>query len=63
MKYRNIYKLNGRYIIKKTIYKKTIKYGTFDTIERATEQRNILMKNRWHKNATTGYPKGQRFPK
>ena len=21
------------------------------------------MKNRWHKNATTGYPKGQRFPK
>lgn len=63
MSYRNIYKQNGRYIIKKNIYGKTIVYGSFDTVELALEQRNLLMKNKWYKNATTKYPKNQHFPK
>lgn len=63
MKYKNIYKSNGRYIIKKTIYSKTIVYGNFERLEDAIEHRNKLAKNNWYKNATTGYPKRQRFPK
>ena len=63
MKYKNIYKLNNRYIIKKQIYAKSIVYGNFDRIEDAIKHRNILAKNSWYKNATTGYPKEQHFPK
>lgn len=63
MNYKNIYKQNGKYVIKKNIYCKSINYGSFDTLTEAIEQRNILMKNKWHKNATTNYPKQQRFPK
>ncbi len=63
MSYRNIYRQNGRYLIKKNIYGKTIVYGSFDNIESAVEQRNLLIKNKWYKNATTGYPKNQHFPK
>jgi hypothetical protein len=63
MNHKNIYKQNGKYIIKKNIYCKSIYYGTFDNLTDAIEQRNILIKNNWHKNATTNYPKEQRFPK
>ena len=63
MNYKNIYKQNGKYVIKKNIYCKSIYYGTFDNLTEAIEQRNILIKNKWHKNATTNYPKEQRFPK
>ncbi len=63
MRYRNIYKQNGRYILKKNIYDKTIVYGNFNSLESAIEQRNLLIKNRWHKNSTTGYPRKQHFPK
>ena len=63
MNYKNIYKQNGKYVIKKNIYCKSISYGTFDNLTEAIEQRNILMKNKWHKNATTNYPKQERFPK
>ncbi len=63
MNYKNIYKQNGKYVIKKNIYCKSITYGTFDNLTEAIEQRNILMKNKWHKNATTNYPKQERFPK
>lgn len=62
MKYKNIYKQNNRYIIKKTIYSKTITYGSFDRLDEAIKHRNRLRKNNWYKNATTGYPKSQRFP-
>ncbi len=63
MNYKNIYKQNGKYVIKKNIYQKSIIYGVFDNLESAIEQRNILIKNKWHKNATTGYPKDKHFPK
>lgn len=63
MNYKNIYKSNNRYIIKKTIYSKTIVYGSFKRLCDAVEQRAKLKKNNWYKNATTGYPKNQRFPK
>lgn len=63
MLYRNIYKQNGKYVIKKNIYGKSIVYGKFNDIDLAIQKRNILMKNKWHKNATTGYPKSQHFPK
>ena len=63
MNYKNIYRQNGKYVIKKNIYCKSICYGTFDNLTEAVEQRNILMKNKWHKNATTNYPKEERFPK
>ncbi len=63
MTYENIYVKNGKYVIKKNIYSKDIIYGTFDTLTSAIKQRNILIKNKWHKNATTNYPKNQHFPK
>lgn len=63
MDYKNIYKQNGKYVIKKNIYCKSIYYGKFDNLTEAIEQRNILIKNKWHKNATTNYPKEKRFPK
>ncbi len=63
MNYENIFIKDGKYAIKKNIYSKKISYGTFDTLTKAIEQRNILIKNKWHKNATTKYPKNQHFPK
>ena len=63
MNYENIFLKNGRYVIKKKIYCKEITYGTFNNLTKAIEQRDILIKNRWHKNATTKYPKKQHFPK
>lgn len=63
MKYKNIYKQNNRYIIKKTKYQKTIVYGNFYRLEDAIKQRNLLIKHKWLKNASTNYPKSQRFPK
>ncbi|WP_323736547.1 hypothetical protein PXD04_00835 [Methanosphaera sp. ISO3-F5] len=62
MIYRNIYKTNNRYIIKKSIYNKTIVYGSFDRLSDAIEHRDKLARNNWYKNATTGYPLNQRFP-
>lgn len=63
MNYENIYLENGRYVIKKNIYCRNIIYGKFDNITKAIKQRDILIKNKWHKNATTKYPKNQHFPK
>lgn len=63
MNYENIFLKNGRYVIRKNIYCKEITYGTFDNLAKAIEQRNLLIRNKWHKNATTGYPKKQHFPK
>ena len=50
MNYKNIYKQNGRYVIKKNIYCKSIYYGSFDNLTEAIEQRNILIKNKKHKH-------------
>lgn len=63
MRYKNIYKQNGKYIIKKNIYGKSIVYGNFDNLDSAIKQRNILRKNKWYKNSTTNYPKEEHFPK
>lgn len=63
MKYKNIYKIQDRYHIKKTIYKKTIHYGTFKDLESALNHRNNLIKHNWKKCKTTGYPPSIQFPK
>ncbi|RAP51756.1 MAG: hypothetical protein BZ138_04510 [Methanosphaera sp. rholeuAM270] len=60
--HKNIYKINDRYVVKKTIYAKSIVYGNFYRLDDATAHRDKLAKNGWYKNATTGYPRNQRFP-
>lgn len=59
--YRNIYKKNKKYLIKKVIYGQNIDYGEYDTLNEALEQRNLLIKYNWIKNKSTKYPKREHF--
>ncbi len=60
---KNIYKINHKYQIIKVHYGIRIYYGTFNSLDDALEKREILRKNRWQKNSTTGYPTYEHFPK
>lgn len=59
----NIKKVNGKYIIEKTIYGQIINYGTYDTKEDALKQKRLLIKYGWIKNKSTGYDKREHFPR
>ncbi|MCI5867424.1 MAG: hypothetical protein SOZ23_03400 [Methanosphaera sp.] len=62
MGYKNIYKINGKYHIIKSIYKQKINYGIYDNLDDAIKQRTILILNQWIKSEESGYAKSEQFP-
>lgn len=62
MGYKNIYKINGKYHIIKSIYKQKINYGSYDDIDDAIKQRDKLRENNWIKSEKCGYSTDEAFP-
>ncbi len=59
----NIYYINDKYHIVKTLYNKKINYGSYDTLVEALNQRDKLIAYNWIKCQTTGYSRKESFYK